>query len=114
MAPNHKNRLNRAQAKALKALRANIQRLDCDARRTKAGRRIIKRWSVVVRGDGRVVVESVAGWPTHSFDDIARVVRIGVRGGLSGFSNLGHGKAGDSRDCRGPRLLYEMDAQRIY
>ena len=104
---------NQAQRRAIKALKANIRRLDCDARRTKAGRRVLKVWLVSMQGDV-AVVESVAGWPTHSFDDISRVIRVGRRGGLSGFSNLGHGKAGDSRDCRGPRLLYAMDAQRIY
>lgn len=103
-----------AQARAVKALRANIQRLDCDARRTPAGRRIIKRWSVTLRHDGRVVVTSTAGWPTHCFDDITRVIKVGPRGGLDGFGNAGHGIAGDTRDCRGPGLLYEMDAQRIY
>lgn len=106
-------RPNAAQVRAVKALRANIRRLDCNARRSKAGCRILKVWDVSMVGN-EVVVESVAGWPRHSFDDISRVVRIGVRGGLSGFGNVGHGKAGDSRDCRGPRLLYDMDAQRIY
>jgi len=103
-----------AQAQAVRALKANIQRLDCDARRTKAGRRIIKRWSVDLRHDGRVVVTSVAGWPNHPFDDISRVIKVGPRGGLDGFGNVGHGAAGDTRDCRGPRTLYDIDAQRIY
>lgn len=102
------------QARAVAALKANIQRLDCDARRTKAGRRIIKVWRVDLRGDGRAVVTSVAGWPTHPFDDVTRIVKVGPRGGYAGFRSIGHGSAGDTRDCRGPRLLYEMNAQALY
>lgn len=103
-----------AQATAVAALKANIKRLDGDSRRTKAGRRVIKRWNVTLRHDGRAVVTSVVGFPSHPFDDITRIIKVGPNGGLDGFSNAGHGAAGDTRDCRGPRMLYRMNAQRIY
>lgn len=109
-----KRQMTAVQARAVAALRANIQRLDCDSRRTPAGRRVIKVWQVDLRGDGRAVVTSVAGWPTHPFDDITRIVKVGPRGGYEGFRNQGHGSAGDTRDCRGPRLLYEMNARALY
>lgn len=103
------------QKRAIKALRADILRVD---RLIRVGpspnRRRFKAWSVTVRPDGVAVVKSNVGWPTHPFDDIKRTVYVGRRGGLSGWSNAGHGKAGRTRCHRGPALLYEMDAERIY
>jgi hypothetical protein len=108
-------RLTKAQRAAIKALKADINRLDRASRvGPSPNRRRFKRWSVVVRLDGVAVVESVVGWPGHPFDDIFRKVYVGRRGGLRGFGNRGHGKAGDTRTHRGPRVLYEIDAERVY
>lgn len=103
-----------AQYRALEALRADIQRVDCDARRTQAGPRIIKVWEVG-RAGSRLRVRSVAGYLGHPFDDIERTITIGPRGGLSGWRLVGHGeRSGGTRRHRGPDLLYAMDAEGIF
>jgi len=118
-------RMTKAQQQALAALRRDIDRVDRAARgpvaRGRTGKRTIKRWDVTVRLDGVVVVDSVVGWvrttPTrmsHPFDDIARKIEIGKRGGISGYGNVGHGDAGETRTHRGPRTLYRIDRERIY
>lgn len=114
--------MTKAQRDAVVALRRDIDRVDRAGRgpvaRGRTGRRCFKVWSVTVRLDGTVVVKSVVGWQSatasHPFDDITRVVTIGKRGGLSGWGNVGHGEAGETSECRGPRMMYRMDAQRVY
>lgn len=120
--------MTEAQRKAVEALRRAIDRMDRVHRgpvaKGRTGRRCQKVWNVRVLADGAVEVVSVVGWKreardgqraaNHPFDDITRVVRIGRRGGLSGFGNIGHGDAGDTAECRGPRVLYAIDAERVY
>ena len=117
--------MTKAQELAVAALRRSIDRTDRAARgpvaKGRTGKRTFKQWDVTVRVDGIVVVESTVGWkreyPTrvdHPFDDIKRKVYIGRRGGLSGYGNVGHGKAGDTRTHRGPRTLYGIDRERVY
>jgi hypothetical protein len=115
-------RMTKAQRDAVVALRRDIDRVDRAGRgpvaRGRTGRRQFKVWSVTVRLDGTVVVKSVVGWASatasHPFDDVTRIVTIGKRGGLKGFGNVGHGIAGETTECRGPRMMYRMDAQRVY
>jgi hypothetical protein len=64
--------------------------------------------------DGRVAVTSKVGFPTHCFDDITRSVTIGRRGGLEGFRNVGHGKAGNTSTRRGPHKLYELNSDSVF
>lgn len=94
-------------------LRQAIENLDVKPRKTAAGARIFKEWHVQVLTDGRVVVESTVGYPTHTFDDITREIFIGKRGGLKGWGNKGHGRAGEGHAV-GPRTLYRLNRQRIY
>lgn len=104
-----------AQTRAVEHLRRDIVRLDCTGRRTAAGVRIVKRWDVRILRDGRVRVDAVCGWPTHTFDDIRRTVIIGRRGGLSGVGSAGHDpRAGNTPRVRGPGILYAMDAHRVF
>ena len=122
------NKMTDAQRKSVESLRRAIDRMDRVHRgpvaKGRTGRRCFKVWRVQLGADGVVTVTSVVGWKreagnglpaaSHPFDDIKRVVRIGKRGGLSGFGNVGHGDAGDTTECRGPRTLYRIDAQRVY
>lgn len=122
------NKMTEAQRKAVESLRRAIDRMDRVHRgpvaKGKTGRRCFKVWKVQLGADGVVTVTSVVGWKreardgqraaSHPFDDITRTVRIGRRGGLSGYGNVGHGDAGDTTTCRGPRTLYAIDAQRVY
>jgi hypothetical protein len=121
-------RMTKAQINAVEALRRDIDRVDRACRgpvaKGRTGRRCFKVWSVTVRLDGTVVVRSAVGWKrdakrgrpaaSHPFDDITRVITVGRRGGLSGWGNVGHGDAGETTECRGPRTLYAIDAQRVY
>lgn len=117
--------MTKAQKLAVAALRRAIDRTDRAARgpvaRGRTGKRTFKRWDVTLRLDGVVVVRSCVGWkrekPTrmsHSFDDIKRTIYVGPRGGISGYGNVGHGIAGETRTHSGPRTLYRIDRERVY
>ena len=82
--------------------------------RSRGGRRYLKRFEAWLRADGRVQVETLAGYPGHTFDDIRRSVVIGKRGGLSGQGREGNGRANKvkTKTVKGSQLLYAMNAQR--
>lgn len=105
--------MTREQKRAISTLRREIKRLD--RRLVKGGvKRDFKTWTVRVTRTGKVEVDSCVGYAKHPFDDIHRHVIIEKDGSMSGFGNIGHGKAGDTRLYRGPDLLYRMDDERIY
>jgi hypothetical protein len=108
MSKRDKKRMTAGQSRALRGLRGNIERTDI-----RGGDREVKGWVVTMRG-AEVVVESRVGHPAHPFDDIERKVWIEPDGSLRGYGNRGHGIAGRTRTHRGPGLLYEIDAERIY
>jgi hypothetical protein len=80
--------------------------------RSRGGRRYLKRFVWSDLGDGRIKVETNAGYRGHPFDDLKRTFVIGPRGGLSGWGREGNGKARRAATVSGAKLLYAMNALR--